>query len=266
MIPAAVWPRFARWFARHAGRRIRAQFGSVRVHGLQRLREQSSQGPVLMVANHSSWWDAMLALWLSRAVLRHEAYALMDATNLARHPYLCRAGGFGVRGGSRSDGAAAIRYAAAQLQRPGQAVWVFPQGAERPWHEPLRFAAGAVRIATLAPRAALVPLALAYTFGEHEQPDAWVSIGAPLRSPTRASLRTAVEHERGRILRGLEGSAAFDSYAPRRTRWGARGASYLLRLIASVGLRNQPPAATETQRALPPGDPASDAGAEPRDQ
>lgn len=155
-------------------------FGAVRVHGLEQARAASREAPLIVVSNHTSWWDPLFAIYLCTLELRADAHAMMDAKNLARLPFFGKVGAFGVDLDDPADGARAIRYAAKLLDRPGRLVWVFAQGRERPITErPIVFRAGTAEIARVA-RARVVPVALRYEFGAEEHPTAWVSFGEPL--------------------------------------------------------------------------------------
>jgi 1-acyl-sn-glycerol-3-phosphate acyltransferase len=161
------------------------------MRGLDLLARELQDGPRIVVSNHSAWWDPMLGILLANRLLRDcDGYALMDARNLRRLPFLGRLGGFGVELGDALDGVRALRYAARLLVRPGVLVWVFPQGRERPVDErPLGFAGGAALLARMA-GVPVVPAALRYEFGEDERPTCWASFGSPL-PPER-------DQERGR--------------------------------------------------------------------
>jgi 1-acyl-sn-glycerol-3-phosphate acyltransferase len=194
-------------------------------------------------------------------VLDLDAYAMMDADNLLRHPYFARVGAFGVHRGSRRDGAASLRYAADLLRSPGRCVWIFPQGEERPWHERLVFRPGVARLSRLAPSAAIVPIAFGYSFGATEGPDAWIAIGRPVASTSSAAIRDAVDAERDRILRGMEGREPFVDRLT--TEHAPALAERMLAWISAIGLRDDAPTPADDQRALPPTHAAHERGAHP---
>lgn len=185
MIEARKSDWFCWWFSRNAEGRIRRAFGQVRVRGLDTLRTELARRPVLVVSNHTAWWDPLVSLVLSHRVVGADAYAMMDAANLRRLPFFAKVGAFGVSLEDAADGARAIRYAAKRLDRPGRLVWVFAQGRELPvTARPLRFKPGSAQIARVARGAAVVPLGIRYEHGEAPEPDLWLSIGSPLsRAP-----------------------------------------------------------------------------------
>ncbi len=208
MIEAVRWRPFARWFRRHATGRIRSSFAAVHVRGLDALREAAADAPVLIIANHSSWWDSLLALWLSESELPgSQAYGMMDASNLKRFRFFRWIGCFGVDLSSRRDGARAARYSLDLLKLRRTVLWVFPQGAEQPSHLPLRFMPGAAGIARRAASVPVIPVAFAYVFEREEQPHVYISVGEPMSledGASREAQERAVEAERQRINRQVE--------------------------------------------------------------
>lgn len=241
MIPARKrgWLRWL--FRRHAQSRVFGTFGSIHLHGAEHMRNAAQTRPVVAVANHSSWWDGMMLIMVSEQLVPTDAYVMMDAANLRRLPFFAGLGAFGVELTSRRDGAAAVRYAADLLDKPGRLVWVFPQGQERPAHErPLRFSSGAARIASLS-GALTVPVAFSYVFGGRERPDVYVSIGAPLVDADRHAQARAVERELDRIEAELSepGREAFETIG-RGDRVKAGLAERML--AAATPVRSLPPA------------------------
>ena len=209
MIPARKSATFSRWFSGDAQRRIERTFATVRVGGLDELARLVAERPVLVVSNHTSWWDPLVILHLTTRVLRVDAYAMMDARNLRELPFFGKVGAFGVELESAADGARAIRYAAKLLDRPGRLVWIFPQGREVPvTARPLGFRPGSAEVARVSKLAAVVPAAIRYEHGDRPEPCLYVAFGAPIAAErdvaraTRAQ-EAAVAGELDRIDRAL---------------------------------------------------------------
>lgn len=223
---------FNAWFASHARARIRRTFGRVLVRGLEETRRRAADAPLLVVSNHTSWWDPLVILHASTHLLGTDGHALMDAKNLRRLPFFALVGAFGVDLDRPSDGAAAIRRAARLLDRPGRLVWIFPQGAERPIHErPLGFREGAAQVARVARRAVTIPAALRYEVAGDERPHLYLSFGPALpyeRDAARARQmqEEAVSAELAAIEAAIEGRAAGAPFTP----VFERGPSWLGRL------------------------------------
>ena len=94
MIPAQKGPRFNRWFAKQAEGRVHKTFGRVYVHGLDRLEATARDHPILLVSNHSAWWDSLFIIWLMNRPVQLDGYAMMDAQNLRALPFLGKVGAF----------------------------------------------------------------------------------------------------------------------------------------------------------------------------
>ncbi len=201
MIPARKSPLFDAWFARHARSRFARTFETVRIAGLSSLRAAARSAPVLVVSNHTSWWDPLVILLVSHAA-GTDGYAMMDAKNLHRLPFFARVGAFGVDLRDATDGAAAIRYAAKLLDRPGRLVWLFPQGRERPvTARPLGFLGGSAAIARVARRAVTLPVAIRYEHGPTERPNLYVAIGQAI--PPERNLTLARDRQEAAVERAL---------------------------------------------------------------
>ncbi len=214
MIPTRKHRLFRWWFSGHARSRLQQSFSAVRAEGMDHLRAALAAGPVLIVSNHTSWWDPMVVLYLTEHVLRCDGHAMMDAANLRRLPFFAMVGAFGVDLENPSDGASAIRYAARLLNAPGRMVWVFPQGRERPVTErPLGFRPGSAEVARVA-KCVTVPIGLRYEHRGNERPELLMSIGEAIPwtkdvAAGRATHEAAVTSRLERLEAALgEGSAA----------------------------------------------------------
>lgn len=202
MIPARKSRWFRRWFAGHAAGRMRATFASVEIAGIAKLRTALDAGPVVVVSNHTAWWDPLVTLVLTEKIVPCDSYALMDAANLTRLPFFGLIGAIGVDLTNPRDGAAAILHAGRLLTGPGRLVWIYPQGRERPSTErPLGFRGGSAEIARVA-KAATVPIALRYEFTNVERPRLLVDIGEAL-PPERDVAKAREAHERT-VTEGLD--------------------------------------------------------------
>ncbi|MFO0634075.1 MAG: lysophospholipid acyltransferase family protein [Nannocystaceae bacterium] len=271
MIRSHRWPAFARWFARACERRLHAAFHDGWIGGLEHLRDAAAAGPVLIVANHHAWWDAVVALWVSQRLLALEAFALMEAQQLQRLRFFGLVGGFGVDRSAPRDGALALRYATTLLDRPGRVLWLFPQGAIERSRAPLRFEPGAAAIAARAPGVQVVPLGLRYEPGDHERPSLWLRFGVPLRPGADVATATVqLQDAVAACLGDIDGRRVeFTRGFGRDARLGL--ASRLLDrfagwIIARFGSRLQAAIAAQPQPLLGPTCSRHRNGAQPRGQ
>lgn len=263
MIYAAKSPWFCKWFSRHAEKLLAKNFSAVYIYGLEGLNEVASQQPILLVANHSSWWDGIVAIYLSHRLLKLDGYAMMDANNLKRLRFFAKIGGFGIDRQVPGDTHAALDYAETLLAHQGRIVWIFPQGSERPNQErPLHFHRGAANLAFRSPEIKVVPIGLRYEMQHQPQPYAYISVGTPLAYPSsetdyQMQQEFAVIHELDRIARALTNPRRF-GFVPILQRksslssWFQNLAQAGLNLLSRRAVRKAlPPAPSPSSTDLP---------------
>ncbi len=126
----------------YSGWTIRRHFGCVEVTGEFNDRKL----PILLLANHFSWWDGILAMYLNVRLFKRKFHFMMLEEQLVKltHPNLV--GGYSVRKGSRSA-IESINYTAEILADRANLVLVFPQGKiESAYTYPLHFEGGVKHI------------------------------------------------------------------------------------------------------------------------
>ena len=193
MSPAPIRARHAPWATAALRRHVRGR-AAKRFHGwwvggegLEAACDASQ--PLLLLPNHTSWWDGFVALELAHR-LGHRFHVMMQADQLAQIPFFARVGAFSVDHGDRRQAEADLAYAATLLV-PGNGVWIFPQGRRMPAGAPLVIASGAARLARAAAPVRVVPVALRYPFVSEELPEAFAWIGRPFAVDPGASLGAA---------------------------------------------------------------------------
>ena len=171
----SLW--FERLFALYNRRLIKRRFASLRVAGLEHLRERPTDAPLLLYANHSSWWDVLVSVRLNQ-LCGLDAYGMMEERQLRQYKFFRRLGAFSVVREDARAAVASIRYAADLLRAGNRALWIFPQGITAPNDtRPLKLFTGAARVIQRAGRAYAVPVALRYEFLEDYKPEIFVRVG-----------------------------------------------------------------------------------------
>ncbi|MCG3155625.1 MAG: hypothetical protein DKINENOH_02232 [bacterium] len=102
------------------------------------------QLPVLLLPNHSTWWDGFFVYLLNRKIFHRRPHLMMLQEQLARYSFFARLGAFAIDPHSPREVRQSLRYAAERLQmQPPVLLAVFPQGELRPWHvRPLGYRRG----------------------------------------------------------------------------------------------------------------------------
>lgn len=162
---------------------FRRHFHGVRVAGAQRfVAAGTDQGPLLVYANHGSWWDPMVSILLAERLMKQRKhYAPMDASALERYGILKRVGIFPVEM-KTARGAVQFLRTGEEIVRGGGVLWVTPQGRfVDPRVRPLEFKPGlaalAARVAQSAGRCTVMPLAIEYPFWDERLPECLLVFG-----------------------------------------------------------------------------------------
>ncbi|MBN2639697.1 MAG: lysophospholipid acyltransferase family protein [Bacteroidales bacterium] len=111
------------FFKRYALHIVKRHFGRVQIHATL----ESEDYPVLLIANHISWWDGFWLMVLNLKVLHKKFHFMMLEEQLRKHWYFNYAGGFSVSKNSRSI-VESLDYASGLLKNKDNLVIVFPQG------------------------------------------------------------------------------------------------------------------------------------------
>lgn len=155
---------------------LKRHFHEVSLRG--ELEQAPADRPLLIIMNHSSWWDGLLVYHMIRSESQRQHYMMMDERQMKRYAFFRRIGAFSVNKENLWETAASLRYAA-DLMRSGGAVWLFPQGDI--FHlesRPLQFQTGAGYLLERCRDAAVLPVSLYYTMGLHQKASASFSIGS----------------------------------------------------------------------------------------
>jgi 1-acyl-sn-glycerol-3-phosphate acyltransferase len=176
----SLW--FERLFAFYNRNLLRRRFHSLKVGNLERLlgRHPRRKIPLLIYANHSSWWDGLVAFEISR-LSGLDAFVMMEEKHLKKLFLFRRLGAFSIVRENPRQAAVSISYAADLLgQGTNRALWIFPQGEiRRQDARPLGFYHGAARIIEKLEKCEALPLAIRFEFTGEFKPEIFARIGAP---------------------------------------------------------------------------------------
>ncbi|MBJ93700.1 MAG: acyltransferase [Rickettsiales bacterium] len=143
-------------------------------------RPQLSDGPVLVVMNHPSWWDPLFGSLLSDVLGRCD-FAPMDAAQLERYGFFKRLGFFGIQRDSHVRLADFLRTVDRLLQVPEVALWITAQGRFSDVRQrPARLEGGVGHVARRMKSGSVLPLAIEYGFWDESKPEAFAAFGEPL--------------------------------------------------------------------------------------
>jgi 1-acyl-sn-glycerol-3-phosphate acyltransferase len=174
------WPWLVRGFTRYVRGYLRRNFHAVRLSRQGRAPEVGP-GPLLIVLNHPSWWDPLVAAHLAGLFPERIHYAPIDARALSKYRFFEKLGFFGVEQGTRKGALEFLRRGSAILAQPGTALWITAQGQfTDPRIRPVRLRPGVGHLVRRLRSGVVVPLALEYPFWQERYPEALARFGEPI--------------------------------------------------------------------------------------
>jgi acyltransferase-like protein len=166
-----------RAFDRYVRAQFAKHFATTRLASLSDAPRWDLSVPTLFLANHTSWWDGLLAFLVGRE-LGLRVHILMDAANLQHYRTFGLAGALPLRRGSLRGAYDDLGAAGASLvSRTG--LWVFPQGARRPQGERPRLERGAAQLALAHAPVRICCAAFRYLHLGEQLPEAFALLGQP---------------------------------------------------------------------------------------
>lgn len=179
MLPARKNRFIQWWFRGYVRHYLKRSFHRVFLHG---ELPTSPAGPLLVCVNHSSWWDTLLAFWLSSDLLGWDAYGPMDERQLRRYPILRGIGVFGVDRESLGGAREFLSYGKTLLEGQPRAIWMTAQGAMVSNEiRPVRLYSGISRLAQAVRSCSVTTVALDFEFWDEKRPEVFISF-APVRA------------------------------------------------------------------------------------
>jgi 1-acyl-sn-glycerol-3-phosphate acyltransferase len=174
------WEWLFRGFRKYCVRYVRKHFHALRLSKTSRPLPTSSE-PLLIVMNHPSWWDPLIAFVLSREMADREHYGAIDSRALRHYRFFKRLGFVGVDTTSFSGAAEFLITGEHLLSQSGRVYWVTAQGQFTDVRRrPLELKAGVGHLAARLHQGFVVPLAIEYCFWDERTPEALARFGEPL--------------------------------------------------------------------------------------
>lgn len=178
-------PAMVRFFGRVMARSMSRRFNAVRL-ARPGWPDLPSGRPAIIYLNHPSWWDPAFLIVMGTTQFRNRpGFGPMDATMIARFPFMKRIGLFGIEPASAVGGTTFLRVARRVLMDPTAMLWITAEGEMAdPRRRPVTLRPGVARLLAHVPEAVLVPLALDYPFWRESRPEALARFGQPIDART----------------------------------------------------------------------------------
>lgn len=165
------------WYLSRLGQR---HFHKISVLG--KIPETNPELPLLLLPNHSTWWDGFFVYLLNKKLFRRKIYLMMLEEQLVRYKFFTRLGAYSINPHSAVSIKNSLRYSVAVLNEkitPRPMLCIFPQGELLPWDKrPLNYKNGLETIISgFGGKVNLLPLAIKTEFLNEQRAEAFLRFG-----------------------------------------------------------------------------------------
>ena len=135
--------------------------------------------PLLLLPNHSTWWDGFFIYLLNKRVFQRTAYLMMLEAQLSKYKFFRKIGAYSIEPKHRQGIVESLEYTVALLSEGTPLVSIFPQGQLLPWHtRPLDYKRGVEWILQKYGKpVTLLPLAMRTEFLGEKRPKVFFLFG-----------------------------------------------------------------------------------------
>ena len=156
---------------------LRRHFDSFYINGLKSLTNFNSSLPLIIYANHSSWWDGLVAFQISQQV-GFNSYVMMEEKQLRNLFLFRKLGAFSINREKNRSAVKSLNYAAQILDNSTNVLWIFPQGEILPNDvRPFQFFRGITKIIEKLGKCLTLCITFRYEFLGEYKPQIFANIG-----------------------------------------------------------------------------------------
>jgi len=181
MIPADH-KKWAEWvFKLYLDKIFSSSFNSIRLYGEIPIIKDNM--PLLLIPNHSSWWDGFFTFTLNRLFLNRKFHIMMLEDQLKRYWFFQKLGAFSINRENPSSMIRTFRYCVEIMtENPNSMLNIYPQGELTPLvASKMHFKKGLERIIKMYEKELIVlPVAMNIISFDHRYPDVAFKFGEPL--------------------------------------------------------------------------------------
>ena len=146
---------------------------------LDALPEIPSHLPLLLLPNHSTWWDGFFIYLLNKRIFRRTAYLMMLEEQLSKYRFFAKIGAYSIEPRHRQGIVKSLKYTVELLNQGTPLISIFPQGELLPWHtRPLGYKRGVEWVLReYGKPIAILPLAIRTEFLGEKRPSVFFLFG-----------------------------------------------------------------------------------------
>lgn len=143
--------------------------------------------PVVVFANHASWWDPISAALIRQKVFPNRIfYAPIDSDALENYQVMAQLGFYGLKLNTIRGAADFLTTTQAILESPNAALFITPEGkfTDVRDHSPALMP-GLSHLVSKVPEVVYIPLALEYGFWDESRPQIFAKLGTAIHCRQR---------------------------------------------------------------------------------
>lgn len=178
IITAHKDPNVVKVFAFINRRMLSHYFHQIWTSDFEILKTLDRNRPIIFYANHSNWWDGLIAFYLVCDLLKIDGYLMMMARQLRKYRFFRWVGAFSVDRDVPISAFRSLQYAASLLtdRSNNRAVWIFPQGELLPNDiRPINFLRGLEWLIKHVSQPQLVAVSFRYEFLNEQLPEVFIT-------------------------------------------------------------------------------------------
>lgn len=171
-----IW--FEKLFAVYNKNLLKRRFHSLRVENIEPLKNRYENIPLIIYANHSSWWDGLVLFEILKGK-KFDSYVMMEEKQLKDLKFFRLLGAFSVIRENYREALKSVNYAVEILTAGNdKTLLIFPQGEILPNDSrPFKFYNGLAYIIEKIKKCNLVPCSIRYEFLNEFKPEVFVRFG-----------------------------------------------------------------------------------------
>jgi hypothetical protein len=152
------------------------------IHLLGEIPAPPADLPLLLLPNHSTWWDGFFAYLLNKKLFARIGYLMMLEEQLAKYRFFAKIGAYSVNPKLPKSVLASLHYSVSLLRQkpmPRPMLCIFPQGDLQPWDaRPLNYKRGLEwLLQKYAQPVNILPLAIRVEFLGEQRPEVFFLFG-----------------------------------------------------------------------------------------
>ena len=200
-------------FKTYLKRLFRKHFHSLRL--LCEIPEIADNHSVLVLANHSTWWDGFFFYLFNHYTFRRTPYVMMLESQLLENYFFRRVGAYSINPERALENLISLKYTVTLCHSPAHPViCIFPQGELLPWDaDGLAYKRGIeILLKKINKPVHLCQTGFRCEFTEHQFPDVFIDLKTELLAPQRMPSLKKLENNHKDLLKKMQSKIRTGNY------------------------------------------------------